>query len=183
VVVNFNYDRCLEQFLWLALQQLYVIGEDRAATLIGKLKIFHPYGVVGELPWQGGLRIRFGKKVQSGMLIAAANKIRTFNEQVEDHAMLKELGSDVSSAERIMFLGSHYHPQNMELLKASSPARGGQVIIYGTAVDRSDSDIAIISGQIESMLSERGGTHDIRVQRGLDCAGMFKEFGTALMQR
>ena len=28
--VNFNYDRCLEQFLWMALQQFYLITEDKA---------------------------------------------------------------------------------------------------------------------------------------------------------
>ncbi|MEA2896590.1 MAG: hypothetical protein QOJ84_2205 [Bradyrhizobium sp.] len=37
--VNFNYDRCLEQFLWLALQQLYLINEECAAELVSGLTI------------------------------------------------------------------------------------------------------------------------------------------------
>jgi hypothetical protein len=182
VVVNFNYDRCLEQFLWLALQQLYVIDAARAVSLIKKLKIFHPYGVVGELPWQGGLKIRFGKKLQPELLGAASEKIRTFNEQIEDREMLDKLGKEVGSAEQIIFLGSHYHPQNMELLKASPPARGGEVLIYGTALDRSASDVTIIGNQIRTMLADRGGVWNIQVQRGLNCGALFKDFGTALMR-
>jgi hypothetical protein len=177
--VNFNYDRCLEQFLWLALQQLYLITEDKAGELIKGLTIIHPYGVVGRLRWQGGLRIPFGHKLDAQTLVAAADNIRTFNEQVEDEEMLKALGDEVSAAERIIFLGSHYHQQNMDLLTAALPARGGSVSVYGTSVGRSGSDKGIIQKQVSAMLKPRGGSVNLFVDNGLDCSGLFKEFGTA----
>jgi hypothetical protein len=177
--VNFNYDRCLEQFLWLALQQLYLVTEERAAQLISGLTIIHPYGVVGGLPWHGGLRIPYGKKLDAEVLLLAAENIRTFNEQVEDKEMLKTLGDEVSAAERIIFLGSHYHQQNMDLLKAALPARGGNVSVYGTSCGRSGSDKGIIQDQVRAMLEPRGGEWRLLVDNGLDCTGLFKEFGTA----
>jgi hypothetical protein len=176
--VNFNYDRCLEQFLWLALQDLYLISEEKAAELMKGLTIIHPYGVVGQLPWQGRRRIPFGHKLPAENLVAAAENIRTFNEQVEDEEMLKVLGVEVSAAQRIIFLGSHYHQQNMDLLKAALPARGGGVTVYGTGVGRSDSDINIIQSQVSAMLSPRGGAVHHYVSNRLDCSGLFKEFGT-----
>jgi hypothetical protein len=177
--VNFNYDRCLEQFLWLALQQLYLITEEKAGELIKGLIVIHPYGVVGKLPWQSGLRIPFGHKLDAQTLVAAAENIRTFNEQVEDEEMLKGLGNEVSAAERIIFLGSHYHQQNMDLLKAALPAPGRRgVTVYGTSVGRSISDKRIIQSQISAMLEPRGGSVNYFVDYGLDCSGLFKEFGS-----
>jgi hypothetical protein len=102
-----------------------------------------------------------------------------FNEQIEDEEMRRALGDEVSTAERIIFLGSHYHQQNMDLLNASLPARGGTVTIYGTSVGRSGSDKIIIQDQVRAMLGPRGGEWLLHVDSGLDCASLFKEFGTA----
>jgi hypothetical protein len=181
-IVNFNYDRCIEQFLYLALQQLFVIREDRAAELLSKLTIIHPYGIVGNLPWQGGLRVPFGSTIQPAELIKAAQKIRTFNEQIDDDALLTRLSQVISEAKRIVFLGSHFHNQNMALLKSVEPARGGEVRVFGTAFNRSSADVTIIDRQIRTMLKARGGTWDIQILRQLDCSGLFKEFGTTLMR-
>jgi hypothetical protein len=54
VIVNFNYDRCIEQFLWYALRELFQISEPDASELVRtKLKMLRPYGKVGELPMGG----------------------------------------------------------------------------------------------------------------------------------
>src|SRR5205823_781262 len=55
--IVFNYDRCLEHFLLLALTRLYDISPTDAAILLGKLTIIHPYGVIArlkDLPFGGG---------------------------------------------------------------------------------------------------------------------------------
>ena len=46
-LVIFNYDRCIEHFLYYALQNYYGIGIDKAASLLNHLDIYHPYGTVG----------------------------------------------------------------------------------------------------------------------------------------
>jgi hypothetical protein len=54
--VIFDYDRCIEQFLYCSLQNFYGIADQDTAELLARLKISHPYGSVGQLPWQNGGR-------------------------------------------------------------------------------------------------------------------------------
>ena len=51
-IVSFNYDRCIAHYLHCALQNYYGIDSTRAAQVMNNLKIYHPYGSVGQLPWQ-----------------------------------------------------------------------------------------------------------------------------------
>ena len=46
-LISFNYDRCLEHFLFNALVRLYDVDAKKAADICNNAKIFHPYGVVG----------------------------------------------------------------------------------------------------------------------------------------
>jgi hypothetical protein len=179
-IINFNYDRCIEQFLWAALQQLFLIEGDHAARLVSSLPIIHPYGTVGCLPWQSGAQVHFGQELSTGNLIVASNNIRTFNERVEEQDMLNQMAQLVNESERIVFLGMHYHEQNMELIRAAPLGRGGRVAVYGTAFQRSTSDIQIINGQIREMLNPRGGEWDIHLSMHHGCIELFKEFGTAI---
>jgi hypothetical protein len=48
-IINFNYDRRIEQFLLYALRDLFRIDSREAAELMRTLRIYHPYGVVGSL--------------------------------------------------------------------------------------------------------------------------------------
>ncbi|EKS36969.1 SIR2 family protein [Afipia broomeae] len=179
-IINFNYDRCVEQFLWLALQKLFAISTDDAAYLLNKLPIIHPYGTVGSLSWQAGLRVGFGEKIQTRTLIEASNQIRTFNEQIEDEQILSQMSEWVSEAKRIVFLGFHFHDQNMALLQSTEPARGGVVEVYATGFERSVSELTIIDSEIRKLLASRGGGWNVNIDRRWDCSGLFKEFGTAI---
>jgi len=62
--VIFNYDRCVEQFLYNALRIYYRLPEADAVNLISNMKIFHPYGSVGTLPgFSGNDTIGFGSEL------------------------------------------------------------------------------------------------------------------------
>jgi hypothetical protein len=50
--IVFNYDRCIEHYLYQAVQNYFAIGEADARTVVRSLKIYHPYGPIGALPWQ-----------------------------------------------------------------------------------------------------------------------------------
>ena len=52
--IIFNYDRCVEHYLWWAIKLTYGLTNEAAAELMGQVKIYHPYGQVGMLPWQDG---------------------------------------------------------------------------------------------------------------------------------
>ena len=51
--ITFNYDRCIEHFLFHALQNYYRIKPDEAADIMQGFKILHRYGMVGRMQWQG----------------------------------------------------------------------------------------------------------------------------------
>jgi hypothetical protein len=91
-IINFNYDRCVEQFLFYALQHLYQIDQSRAFQLMRRLTIFHPYGQVGFMPWEPSDRrqVGFGAK-DYGELVELSAEIRTFNEQLEDKKELRAI--------------------------------------------------------------------------------------------
>ena len=50
-LIVFNYDRCIEHFLFHSLQNYYKITGPEAAEIISNLEIHHPYGTAGDLPW------------------------------------------------------------------------------------------------------------------------------------
>jgi len=47
-IVNFNYDRALEHFLYSSLQLQYGLSETRARQIVQGLNLFRPYGTVDQ---------------------------------------------------------------------------------------------------------------------------------------
>jgi hypothetical protein len=84
-----------------------------------------------------------------------------------------------SEAQRIVYLGFHFHDQNVEILRSQEPARGGTVNSYATAFKRSTPEIQIIDEQIRAGLGKRGGSWNVYIAKDVDCAGLFREYGTA----
>lgn len=151
--IVFNYDRCIEHFLFYALRQLYSISDQRAAEIMGKLRIIHPYGTIGGLPFMDSAPISFGgggERLREPYL-ALSDRIRTYTEQIKDASEVEEIREQVSTAGSIVFLGFAFHDQNLDLLrpKTSQAARN----IWGTAYGMSDSDIAVIQQQLLSFLA------------------------------
>jgi hypothetical protein len=129
------------------------------------------------MPWdrQGRRQVGFGA-TDYGDLVELSGEIRTFNEQMDDEVELRAIREQVGNAQMIIFLGFHFHHQNMELLKAAGPGRGGIVNSYATAFDRSEADQNFIDGQIRRLLNDRGGSWNIYVDRNCDCKRLFKDY-------
>lgn len=80
-LIVFNYDRCIEHYLFHALRNYYSVSVARAASLIGRIRIFHPYGSVGELPWQNSSEhVEYGAEPSIGQLLNLKDGIKTFTE-------------------------------------------------------------------------------------------------------
>jgi hypothetical protein len=176
-IINFNYDRCIEHFLFHALQAWSVKSEGEAAELMKGLNIYHPYGSVGDLPWQTGEGIEFGAVADANKLLKSSSRIRTFNEEVEDRTKIGKIQDAIGAASRIIFLGFHFHRQNMDLIKPPNAHRGTgnqNQVAYATALNRSSSDVNCISEQISKLRSFAG----LHIKEHWDCAGLFREFGT-----
>lgn len=179
--INFNYDRCLEQFMLKAVKDLTQRSDGDVEALLRKVTILRPYGSVGSLFRTPGTRhVKFGNSDYQD-LMGLSNEIRTFNEQLDDTEELQALGQEISKADRIIFLGFHFHGQNMRLLRALPPSRNGAVNIFATAHQRSHPDIDLIYRQISEMMEPRGASVSAKVMINLDCKGMFRDYaGTFL---
>lgn len=151
--VIFNYDRCFEHFMFHALKSLYGVADAVAARVMRGLKVIHPYGSIGELPWQDPQGIPFGFRANRASMEFMAKRIRTYTEQVERRDTLEQLKSTVRDADTLVFLGFSYHPENMSLLSLDHPGMTERV--FGTAKDISASDIDIIKNQIRGMVGNK----------------------------
>lgn len=139
-IVCFNYDRCIEQYLTYALRAKFLCSEADANRIVGRLKIFHPYGTVGSLPGLHGSSkiIPFGANGSAAMVRDAANGIRIFTEQWEDKAALGQIHEAIQGADALVFLGFGFIFQNMELLRISNNCRASDVFYTAMGVSQSD---------------------------------------------
>lgn len=179
IIFNFNYDRCIEHYLYHSLQELYGIDPSAAAELMNNLKIHHPYGLVGRLPWQEGAEseVEFGASSEHDDVDVAAvsGNIRTYNEEVPANENLQTYKTLMLDAVRSIFLGFHFHRQNVEILKTSISDVSVRHA-YATTTGRSQSDIPIIESRIRNLLPTNRELF-CHIDRRLDCIGLFRLLG------
>ena len=122
-LIIFNYDRCVEHLIYHAIQNYYAIDANRAAVLMQSLEIFHPYGVVGRLPFQSAKdAVPFGSGAnQPKKLLSLASQIKTYSERIEEESAVAGIRQIVQNAEIIVFLGFAFHGQNMDLIQPTKP--------------------------------------------------------------
>jgi hypothetical protein len=186
-VISFNYDRTLEHYMIHALQNYWDCDQAEAVELLSHLKIFHPYGVVGHLPWSHKQpAAEFGvEKYGPLRLLNYAAGIKTFTEKIDESSgEIASMRKRVLDAERIVFLGFAFHDDNMELI-AASDAIERQVPhthYYATAHGLSASDCSNIKKALRR-LKKHGGTFNdkyFRVNKDVKCAGLFDEYSRDL---
>ena len=181
--IVFNYDRCLEQFLYAAMRHYYGFTFDRAAEAVNRISIYHPYGSVGWLPWQGkSPATHFGGKAVREDLINVARQIKTFTEGVDENASdILDIRRVLREARRVVFLGFAYHTQNMRLLwpaQATDQERQQEgKRAFGTALNLSDSDARIIAQEINHFGGIGAGTI---LRNNLTCGDLFTEYSRSL---
>lgn len=171
-VISFNYDRTIRRFLPYALASQFALALNFANEVSGKLKIFHPYGSLGKLPWEGsGDANEFG--CQRCSLASVANNILTFTERVADDESLAEMQAAISSAKRVVFLGFGYLAQNMELLTRGVEGQARQVL--GTSYGLSDPDRQLVNSQLGYLFEERQRGFKEAQLSSLKCADFIRE--------
>lgn len=183
-IVCFNYDRCIQQILINAISALYSIPLKRAQKLVGSLKIFHPYGSIGDLPIAGSTDgIDFGQSTDHLDIISLSKSIKTYTEQIEESKLLRSLRQEVAEAETIVFLGFGFNPQNMNILTPTTKTKTRRV--YATAFKLSKPDSEAIESQIFSTLTSSGirtdfSKSDIQVRNDLTCNQLLADYQRTL---
>jgi hypothetical protein len=181
--IVFNYDRCVEHFLFHAIKTYYRVDAVRAGEIVGSIRIFHPYGTVGTLPWMRrpdtSREIEFGGTPHAAQLLTLAQGIKTFTEggdpESEDNRAMRIC---ISEAQRIAYLGFAYHPLNLDLMRKVAEANETTVPkqIFGTAFGMSDSDVNDVSRDLVGMFS----TSRIEVRNDMKCGDLFHEYNRSL---
>jgi len=181
-IVSFNYDRCIAHYLHGALQNYYGITSERAGQALSNLRIFHPYGSVGQLPWQNQRDgVEYGSNVGGEKLARVSEGIRTFTEGIDpDHSNIVEIRRTLEHAKKVAFLGFAFHRLNLRLLFPGL-ADGQQVLnrsTYATGHGISNAD----GEEIRNELSALGAIFRDRFyfRNDLTCAKLFREFWRSL---
>lgn len=182
--IVFNYDRCIEHYFFNALQIFYRIDEKRAADLLTRLRIYHPYGSIGPLPYENGNSVEFGQLADHRSMVKAAQRIKTFTEGA-DPTLSKIVGMRKSIAESstVLFIGFAFHPLNLKLLEHREQASQllHRRMCLATAYAMSESDCQTVRDDLQQLLRTSPGS--LEVCRTLTCAGLLDEYRRLLASR
>ncbi|PCJ71261.1 MAG: hypothetical protein COA62_01215 [Rhodobiaceae bacterium] len=168
--VVFNYDRCLEQFLFQSLQNYYRLDSQVAFEIVEKAKIFHPYGIAGQFAPQGvrltqtksqsSNSLDFGGELESENLLTLSSEIKTFTEQIEEEETLTEIRESLRLSDQILFLGFGFHSQNVELISSGAPSK--RPTILATTLGISLPNTTIIEQQLfQKFYKNTGLSNDV----------------------
>jgi hypothetical protein len=190
-IIIFNYDRCVEQYLYQALQVYYRIPPSDAAELVNKIEIFHPYGTVGKLPWMkeadSGLTFEFGYEPNSSELIKVAKCIRTFSESTSEvESEIKRIRCAANDNRMLVFLGFGFLDLNIELLDLDPSAIRKVSNINDikkalcTGIGLSEPNSSIIKNVVAHRL--RISPQNITIDRESGCANFLTKYNRDISQ-
>lgn len=175
-VVSFNYDRCLEQFLFHALRDSYHLKDDHVAGILQKLTVYRPYGSVGPLFSTSREGVPFGWDVLPDIDTLAAN-IKTYTEQIEAGEHLFGMREAMATARTILFLGNAYHPNNMKLL---TPDQSWQLMASKIFATRrgilSSEDLDIVDRRLMQFHRPVASQGDRKILFADTCFELFQNF-------
>ncbi len=175
--INFNYDRCLEHYLFHTIQTYYNLSRIEIFNVINKLKVFRPYGVVGKLDWQDNNLQSVPYGSDNADLSNLYRGIKTFNEQIHDESVISSIKKLIEEAETIVFLGFAYHRQNTELLRIVERSQVKRIL--GTAFGLSNSDCIEIKNELISTFALHRSSL-IELKQDLKCKDLLIQYGRTL---
>ncbi|MBB4262670.1 hypothetical protein [Bradyrhizobium sp. CIR3A] len=127
-IINFNYDRALEHFLYHSVRALD-LPHEAAVETVENLTIIRPYGSLGPLPWQSSEGIEFGSYNRN--LFKMSTNLRTFTETLGDD-IKATIAERIERSAVVIYLGFGFHRQNVEIMQAQG-AHIGQPKVFATA--------------------------------------------------
>lgn len=183
--VIFNYDRCVEQYLYFGLQAYYDLTDEEATSILNRVNFYHPYGTVGRLPWQigEGPVASFGANPDAKDLIELSDGIRTFTESVQKDDYLSAARAAYLNSRQVLFLGFSFGKQNMRLLETPRYEVGQYVPlgrrVYGTSFGVSDDDQAVFQTRIRQSWPVASQLDSISLHN-LTCAALFDRYSQTI---
>ena len=177
-LIIFNYDRCIEHFIFHALKNYYKIANEAAAELVQAINIYHPYGHVGTLPWlKRNGSVVYGADPHPEQLLDIASKIKTFTEGTNpDSSKIIQIRNHMNELDRLVFVGFAFHKLNMQLLAPEDTEPQSKLDCFATAHGISSSDQEVIQDLLRSLYQR-----DIRIRMSSStCSDFFNEYWRSL---
>jgi hypothetical protein len=147
--INFNYDRCLEHYLFWSLVRLG-LDDHQAADIVDSLNVVRPYGTIGSVLSSRKNYMGFGSGLPPDPF-PLLDRIRTYTESgLHDKAELERI---VLNANRFIFLGFGFHPQNMDLLTVDqATASRDRTTLMATVLGVHSGNLEIIKSRLQRAL-------------------------------
>ncbi len=117
-IVCFNYDRAIEHYLpWVIMRAFGMSYEEACELVAGRLRIVHPYGVAGRLPWQDDEEngAVWGEENPDN-IVALSRRIFTASQRASSRQFQSYLRAEMSRGKRLGFLGFGFDPMNVAML-------------------------------------------------------------------
>ena len=130
-IVSLGYDRAVEHFLPYVVMTAYGMTLQEAQRIVAaRLKVFHPNGSVGRLPWQSGDQpdVEWGNEAPWNMAALSA-QLKTHDQAMADRVSLGQMRATVAASQRLVFLGCDFAPQMLDLLVDSSLSHNPDLIV------------------------------------------------------
>lgn len=157
-LIIFNYDRCIEHFIYYGLQNYYKLDSTESARLISNINIIHPYWLAWSLPFLGwNTIIDFWKDPTDNNLLELSKQIKTFHESA-DSSQIANISKNIAESDKIIFLWFVFHELNMNLIAPHAEIlkkRKKEIIAYATTYWISDSDIWVIKNDISKLFDNK----------------------------
>ena len=135
-IVTFNYDRSLEHYLYKVIATRCGRGDEHAFELLQTIPIIHVHGTLGAYKPLGGDGLPYGQEVTDEAVKIAASDIRIVSDTDVEWKQFQTARSLLKKAERILFLGFGFHPDNVRRLevfnKQWTPKMRDKVRVGGT---------------------------------------------------
>lgn len=169
VFVTFNYDRLFEYMLWQALRNSFTsVPEKAIEEILGKIKIFHVYGQIGLLPWQGGQK-GYGSDHTYPDVQQASRGIRIVDERT--NTSLDEAKSFIHGSEKVFFLGFSYASENISVLELPVYLNGVKEVC-GTGLGLLEKEMDSVRGKLHV---PRGKTPTLTIE-SIDCKTLLRKY-------
>ena len=172
--ITFNYDRSLQQYLYLKALGFFGRSKKETGDILKQIPIYHIYGKLGRLPWEEKesdsieendyklLHFSLPDLKDKDKLTNIAKSLINYHEGQNDEDLTKNIRNAFLGAENIFFLGFGYHKQNIEVLRPTSDGPYGRVeYVSGTIFGLGDQQKERVIARVRDTMKIPANEHDL----------------------
>ncbi|MFT6658943.1 hypothetical protein [Maritalea sp.] len=185
--VVFNYDRCIEHYLYESFKNCYPSKRELAYQFISNIEFIHPYGQVGALPYDEANKdtesqiIGFGQEVHSSRYAALSAGIRVYTEGVDPGSgTFETIQKTIEATDKLVVLGFGFMDLNLKILKPSRRSNHiGPRKIFATAFREYDFNKNWIEQQLNQIVRPDFESY-IFVDNTADCLALLTNYSNGI---